>query len=906
MDVGWYKRAFSHVDRMCVADSLCLRRCRLKIRQVVFLLLASALFLPPALAQSPNGTMSGRVVDSSGAVIVGAQVLIVNEATGIQYPTKTNAEGIYVVPNLPPGLYLLQVSRIGFKTIIKPDIILSVQGALAINFTLPVGAASVTVTVQGGAPLVNTQSAAVSTVINRQFVENLPLNGRSFNTLLQLTPGVVIAPVSASGLDPGQFSVAGQRTSANNFTVDGVSANFGVGSALTVGGSGTGTAQAFSALGGTSSLVSVDDLQEFRVETSSFAPQFGRSPGGQVILTTRSGTNRFHGSVFDYFRNTVMDANDWFANREGLPRAAEHHNDFGGVLGGPIWKNKTFFFASYEGARLDLPQTHLIQVPSAYARAQAPAALAPYLNAYPKPNGQPTSPTAYFAPFTASFSNTASLDAGSIRIDHTFGNGFSLFGRYNDAPSGLTNLGVTIPSNPENIDVNTQTLTVGLNMALSPRLSNAFRGNYSRQSSGSAFVQDSFGGAVPLDPHLLSGSLSSATTLAEFVTLDTFEGYFLGRDATNQSKQLNFVDDLSWTRGTHQLKFGADYRAIFLDKTPFRNELLYQASSVQDFLSTGQATLEAGTAARAQLLTQALSLYGQDTWQATRRLTLVYGLRWEFSPAPSERGATSLAAWTNVNNPATLALAQPGTPPWKTTYDNFAPRLGLAYRLSRNGDFVLRVGGGIFYDLAVDQIGQLATSFPNFAFGNPAAVALPLADPTPYLAPLSPKPPYPNGTAGYAPNLQLPRSYQWNVALEKSFGGTQAISATYVGQVGNDLLRQQALYQPNANFAGDFLLWQNDAHSNYNALELQYRRPLSSHLQALANYTWSHSLDNASNDVVAALSKAVLSGASDYASSDFDVRQSFSAAITYAIPGVRRNVPFSVLTRDWSLALLSG
>ena len=206
-------------------------------------------------------------------------------------------------------------------------------------------------------PLVNTESGSVSTVIDHRFVENLPLNGRSFNALLQLTPGVVIAATST--YNQGQFSIAGQRTSANNFLIDGVSANFGVSAQSSVGTSG-GATQAFSALGGTSSLVSVEDLEEFRVETSSFAPEFGRSPGGQVILTTRSGTNDFHGGVYEYFRNDVLDANDWFATQAGQPRAAERHNDFGGFLGGPIQKDKTFVFVSYEGARLRQPETRIV------------------------------------------------------------------------------------------------------------------------------------------------------------------------------------------------------------------------------------------------------------------------------------------------------------------------------------------------------------------------------------------------------------------------------------------------------------------------------------------------------------------------------------------------------------------
>lgn len=866
---------------------------------LLIILLAAA-----AVAQSPNGTISGLVLDPSGLAIAGADILIVNDATGVKYPGATNGEGIYTVPNLPPGSYRLQVSKIGFKTLIKPDILLNVQDAVSISFTLPVGAFSETVTVEGGAPLVNTQSAAVSTVIDRNFVESLPLNGRSFNTLLQLTPGVVIAPSGAAANgSPGQFSIAGQRTDANNFTVDGVSANFG--SVPTYGGigSGTGAAQAFSALGGTSSLVSVEALQEFRIETSSFAPEFGRSPGGQVILTTRSGTNDFHGGIYDYFRNTVMDANDWFsdAHTPPLPKAPEHHNDFGGFLGGPIWKNRTFFFASYEGARLDQPHSAVIQVPSTYARTQASAALAPFLNAFPQPNGQATSPTAYIAPFTGSFANRATLDAGSVRIDHTLNSRFSIFGRYNEAPSALTHRDVTIPSNPQTVTVNTRTMTFGVNMSLSTQMSNALRGNYSAQKSALEYAQDSFGGAVPLPPQLLQGLLPAASSSASFLTFDTFKEYIIGAVTRNRTKQLNFVDDLSWSIGTHQLKVGGDYRDIFLDMTPYQNQLNFSVVTIQGFLSTGQTSLSAQTVKPSRFLTQAFSLFGQDTWKATPRLTLAYGLRWELSPAPSARGTTTLAAWTKTNSPAQIAPAPTGTPLWKTAYGNLAPRFGIAYSLTEKGDFVFRAGGGVFYDLGTGPAAQLGVSYPNAASRSFSGVALPLTSAAPYLPVLSQQPPFPTGTEGYSPDLKLPRSYQWNVAVEKSFGERQAISITYAGQAGRNLLREEASYRPNANFAGVFLLWQNTAYSNYNALQVQYRRPVSSRLQALLNYTWAHSLDNASNDAVAGLSNTVISAATDYASSDFDARHSFSAAVAYAIPGVPGNRALSVLTKDWSL-----
>jgi hypothetical protein len=711
-----------------------------------------------------------------------------------------------------------------------------------------------------------------------------------------LTPGTVIAPTA--GVAPGQFSIAGQRTDANNFTVDGVSANFGVSPNALLGQSGLGTSQAFSAIGGTSSLVSVDALQEFRVETSSFAPEFGRSPGGQVILTTRSGTNSVHGGAYEYFRNDVLDANDWFANAAGQSRAAERHNDFGGHLGGPILRDHTFFFLSYEGARLRLPQSEVIPVPSEYARRNAPGAIAPFLKVYPQPDDRTVVPGVYTTPFTGVWSNRATLNAGSIRIDHTFNSRFSIFGRYNDAPSQLSNRVGALSTN-QFTDVNTRTLTAGLNMFLGRGLSNTLRGNYSTQKSGGTFGFASIAGAVSLDPASLAGSLSNSKTNVFFQTSDT--GFFeSGPKARNQTKQLNLVDDLVSTITTHQLKFGADYRAIFLNTSPPFYNSSFRVSSVSSFISSGgMGTLTGQVFLPSKLVTQSFSLYGQDTWKLRPRLTLIYGLRWELAPAPSPRGATRLASWENLNNPATFALAPLGTPVWSTIYSNFAPRVGMSYGLTQKGDFVLRAGGGLFYDLGVGQAGTLAVSFPNNFSKSSPGVTVPITDLTPYLPGTAAAAPFP-GLYGFAPNLKLPRSYQWNVALEKSLRGHQAISATYVGQSGRDLLRAAGYWQPNPSFSSYFYLTTNQALSNYHALQVQYRRPLSARLQALLNYTWSHSLDSGSDDIPSG-SNTVISAAKDYASSAFDVRHSFSGALSLGLPGFGKRGPFRLATKDWSL-----
>lgn len=396
----------------------------LRILSLLLLILCATNLLK---AQSTDATISGVVVDPSGKVITDAVIEILNEATGVHYSSRTNGTGIYSVTVLPPGQYIVQVSKIGFKTLIKPDIVLNLQSALALNFTLPIGAASESVTVDAGASSINTTDGSVSTVIDRQFVENMPLNGRSLQSLISLAPGVVQTPIpygSSSG-NSGEFSVNGQRTESNYYTVDGVSANVGTGSngSYTAGAAGLLPAQ--TALGTTQSMASVDALQEFRINTSTYSAEYGRTPGGQISLQTRSGTDALHGSLFDYFRNDALDANNWF-NDHTTPttaKTAERQNDFGGTLGGPLYlphiydgRKRTFFFYSYEGLRLSIPTPATIsEVPDSALRQSTASGLQPLINAFPIANGAEVPGAPGLAYFTAAYSVPSGLNTNSIR-----------------------------------------------------------------------------------------------------------------------------------------------------------------------------------------------------------------------------------------------------------------------------------------------------------------------------------------------------------------------------------------------------------------------------------------------------------------------------------------------------------
>lgn len=711
------------------------------------------------LAQTQTALLTGRITDPSGAVVPGATVSLTNHETQVATQVTTNSAGVYTFPAVAPGPYQLQVQASGFKEEIIQRLVLHVQDRVSQDVALQIGSTTQSVTVSSETIPLNTQDASVGTVVERQQIENTPLNGRTFQGLITLAPGVATVSSASSS---GQFVVNGQRTDTSYFTVDGVSANSASAGSGSLGTNGTGAGVTQSATGGYNNVVSVDAIQEFKITTSTFAPEYGRTPGGQVSVVTRSGANVVHGDAFDYFRNTVLDANDWFLNAAGKPRGVVQQNDFGGTLGGPIKKDKLFFFLSYEGLRLNAPQPSVKLVPTQNARTLAAGAnnngltgwMAQFLNAYPLPdnnvNPACTSTATCLANYTASFPSISSLDSGSARVDYTITNKTSLFGRYSNAPSVLSTANSVTTSILNN---GTQSYTAGLTHSFTDRLINDTRYNYTHSTLLVAQVVPGFkGDLTTIFPSGYGQAPASFLTSGNAVPGDmavqirppTSDGLLISPQQGNSyNYQNNVTDTLSWTRGNHGLKFGGDYRqlnpewnqASFNWNNTFAANATVQGSpanvcptntlpanspagggnTVPGFIC-GQATLSNLQHNYAQAFVfHQYSFFGQDTWRISPKLTVTYGARWEINPAfgftNGHAGFSVNQSTFNLNNFSTLALNPFGTAAYPTTWGHVSPRIGLAYEFSDSPSWgnVIRAGYGIFYDTGAQTGTLLAT-----------------------------------------------------------------------------------------------------------------------------------------------------------------------------------------------------
>jgi Ca-activated chloride channel homolog len=707
-------------------------------------------------------------------------------------------------------------------------------------------------------------------------IQDLPLNGRSAAGLFVLTPGVVPDSTNTS-----RYSVNGQRSASNQFMLDGVNVNFGIApGGESPGTSASGNKPALTASGGANGIATQEATQEVKVQSPTVKAEHGRVAGGQVEFVTRSGTNEFHGSLFHFFGNDALDANDWFANSRGLKQPAKRLNTFGGVIGGPIKKDHTFFFASYEGMRLRQPMVGITDVPSLASRVGATAAMRPFLELFPIPNDAARSDG--FAEFAASFANPARHDVSSVKVDHSLNNATMLHGSYHLADSEAMQRGANgLSLNTLNrIQSRTQMLSGSMTHTLSSTVVLDLRANYGRSRVNGSYVLDDFGGAVIPDTLFPVSSF-------KFDLNSRNTAWMFGDEQSNVQRQFNLVGSTVIMRGDHTLTFGGDYRRL----SPSINLRASELNALFDGIDQAST----GVATRVNLLRfggpqnpvfHNLSLFAQDDWRKTSRLTFNYGVRWELAPPPSTDGQAF--AVDQVNNPATLKLAAPGSSLWKTRFLNFAPRAGLAYELSNTmqRELILRAGAGVLYDLGQDRSGDVfANSIPfvsgGAVFNSPfPLVAVPGSD-LPLLA--------------FDPRLKTPYVINWNASLEQRLGA-QSISAAYLGSSGKRLLHTETLLGQNPDFS--FLrVTTNRGKSDYNALQLKFERLFRNHFGAVVSYTLSRSRDNVTDD---SERRVIISGF-DLIPSDFDVRHQLTGSGSYELPApVRRGIG-NKLFRNWAL-----
>ncbi|HKP73560.1 MAG TPA: hypothetical protein VJT82_11520, partial [Pyrinomonadaceae bacterium] len=580
-----------------------------------------------------------------------------------------------------------------------------------------------------------------------------------------------------------------------------------------------------------------------------------------------------------------------------------------------------------EGLRLRQPQVAITDVPSLAARQNAPAALRPFLAAFPLPTGATFGNG--FAEFAAAYSDPSSLDAASLRLDAVLTPRATLFGRYNHAPSRtLQRRGVTTPgfggqsvNTVNSTSLKTQTLTVGATASLSSKTTNDLRFNWSASSGATSLLMDDFGGAVVVPASLLFPPFASPATSGFRMLLrgGMNANFGVGRIVDNRQRQLNVVENLSVVRGSHQLKFGADFRRL----TPTYNPLRYMQSVVfGDGTTTGAAATATGKAYQVQISAEAetrapvftnFSAYAQDTWRASPRLTFTYGVRWELNPPPTERRGNAPFTVTGLDlrdgsvvfeqaGSTPLALAPRGTPLWRTTYANFAPRFGAAYQLSRTSGTVLRGGLGIFYDLGDGQAGQaFGGVFPYHREKLLSNVAFPVSPALAEPPPLTLDPPY-GALFAFDPRLKLPYALQWNLSVEQPLGASESLTVSYVASAGRRLLRETALVNPSSAFTVVRAV-SNTSASDYHSLQAQFQRRLARGVQAMIFYTWAHAIDDDSDDSSNVFLQRGASFDHERGASNFDVRHSLTAVASYTLPRpVAGGSSFArALTRDWTV-----
>jgi Carboxypeptidase regulatory-like domain len=859
-------------------------------------------------AQVESGTISGVVLDNTGAVISDAHVSVTNTATSQVRKTVTNTSGEYSLPFLAPGTYELEASKDGFATFVQRGLILQVDQTLGLNITLKPGSLEQRIEVTEQAPPVQTETATLGNVVNEQQVQSLPLNGRNFMDLASLTAGTTPAEPGSRNQAEGGFSSNGNRSYDNNIMLDGVDNN----------------SLSPDLRNGTDFMVSPppDAIQEFNVETNGYGPEFGRGGGAAVNIAIKSGANEFHGDVWEYLRNEKLDARNFFDTTD-TKTPPYKQNQFGFTFGGPIIKNRTFFFGDYQGTRIRNAETFVSPVPSlaertgdfsdgflgtpvdpATGNAITPSdpnidALALQLaQLYPAPNIQGIAGVQP-AEFVYNPVQANDTDQFDIRVDHSFGQSMPAFVRVSHTRNRLSNPG-QLPGlalgSPGTLQGNTMRnnstgVAIGVTRVFSPTIVNDLRVGYARLD----ITQLPFFGTVNADAQYGIPGIPFVSGLTGGLPVLTFSDVQqLGAEGCVPTLEITNVftyrDVLSLTRAKHKMSVGFEGRPsefTIFQPCDGRGHWDYgggfTGSGFADFLLQLPGSADLATLHNIDYKRSNYGLFFGDNWHATTRLNVNAGLRWEYhSPVWERKNQQAVLGFDGnyyVAGPATLPAGFPfpvKQSPWGKYLNaphrrDFAPRLGFAYEL--NHETIVRAAYGIFWQ--AEEIGTYSNPSPGF-------------NPPYYILAVFPSQPGPtvnatvnkleNGfpanaiTSGFDPTsvgyTRLQRDFadgyvqEWNLTMQRQIGSASSIEVAYMGSKGTHLINgatgNQATPTPDVNapiqprrpipslFAETFDIFSN-AYSNYNGLGITFRRNFSHGLSANVAYTWSHALDIASS-----------------------------------------------------------
>ena len=852
-------------------------------------------------AQTFRGGIQGTVTDPTGAVIAGAEITVTNPATGLTRNTKTDGTGNYFVSELPIGTYEIGVKAKGFQAAIVKDVKVEVSASQDVNVQLSAGGGTENVVVTVQAPLIEATQDTLGATLNAEQFQELPVSGRDFTKLLVMVPGSGGDPSGAadSAGSFGLFSINGNRGRANNYLLDGTDMNDGYRNLPAINQGGV--------FGTPATILPMDALQEVSVVNSTEA-EFGRNSGATVNIVTKSGTNNVHGTVYEYFRNNGLDARNFF-NPVGTPQNVFHNNQFGLSLGGPLKRDKTFWFVSYEGQREGVGIPTVATIPSQGDINQAIAdnggVVNPVIAKLLARN--PWGPLGSSESLITSDNATNRVDSVIAKIDHRFSEKDLLTGRYyfgdsdQSFPLALVGGGLLPGFNtvtPTNVNI----VSLSETHMFSPRLLMEVRFGYNRfhESFGpqdSTFDPSSIG----LDMGTTSQDFGlPSISIAGFAHLGANTSVPRGRTDTN----WQFFDNFTKTAGRHNWKYGYEFRRTFVDgffDNGYRGSLSF--ASLDDFIagipSSGRQAQ--GNSSR-QTFQNNHSLYLQDDFRFSKHLTAFYGIRWDYFGVIGEE-----------QNRFSILDASGNVTPVKQLYprdlNNFAPRMGFAYDLTGNGRTVLRAGWGMYYDAFSQDffVGQLP--FNTFNSG-PAYNGV---GPDPITFSFSPAAVLQSGVPVFAPptfgasdvftvdqRIRTPYIQVYNANVQQEITRKVALQIGYVGSQGRKLFRYVDINQvnpatgtvafPALGFVNQF---QSSASSNYNALQASLNFRDWHGLTSTVNYTWSHSIDNASDgqDYVPNATQPDNSFRPDLerANSNFDMRNHFNWTFTYLVPKLGRN-----------------